>query len=35
MPDVMAGAVGAARNGNPSYLDVMRHAVTELNIPLR
>jgi hypothetical protein len=35
LPDVVAGAVGAARNGNPSYLDVMRHAVTELNIPLR
>lgn len=35
LPDVVAGAVGAARNGNRIYLDAMRHAVTELNIPLR
>lgn len=36
IPDVLAGAVGAARaRGNPVYLDSIRHLVTQLNIELR
>ena len=35
LPDVVAGVVGAARSGDPQFLDVMRHTVTELETALQ
>ena len=36
VPDIVAGAVGADRvRGNPQYLDLIRTAVTELDVPMR
>jgi hypothetical protein len=35
VPDAVAGAVGAARDGDAQWLDLMRHTVTELEIALR
>jgi hypothetical protein len=35
IPDAVAGAVGADRLGNPEWLDIIRHKVTEVAIELR
>jgi hypothetical protein len=35
LPDAVAGAVGADRLGNPEWLDIIRHTVTELEVPIR
>jgi len=35
VPDVVAGSVGAARDGNPRWLDPIRQVVTEIDIALR
>lgn len=35
LPDAIAGAVGADRLGNPAWLDIIRHAVTEIEVALR
>lgn len=35
VPDAVAGAVGADRLGNPEWLDILRHAVTQIDIELR
>lgn len=35
VPDVVAGSVGAARDGNPRWLDAIRQVVTEIDITLR
>jgi len=35
VPDAVAGAVGADRLGNPEWLDVIRHTVTEIDVPIR
>jgi hypothetical protein len=35
IPDVVAGAVGAAWNGQPRYLDLLREKIIELPIELR
>lgn len=35
VPDVLAGSVGAARDGNPRWLDAIRKVVTEIDIALR
>lgn len=33
--DAVAGAVGADRLGNPEWLDILRHTVTEIEVALR
>lgn len=35
IPDVVAGAVGAARDGDPRWLDALREVVTEIDIAMR
>jgi hypothetical protein len=35
IPDAVAGAVGAARLGNPEWLGIIRHTVTEIEVALR
>lgn len=35
IPDAVAGAVGAARLGNPEWLGIIRHTVTEIEVGLR
>lgn len=35
VPDAVAGAVGADRLGNPEWLDIIRHTVTEIDVVIR